>query len=234
MIKELIIVGASGMGREVFDLCHLMPQCGKEWKLRGFLDTRAELLNGLGDYPPILGSPFRHKVEPDQLFLCAVADPFYRGQISELIRSRGGRFLSLVHPGAEVSRFARLGEGCVVYGGAGVGPNVTLGDFVFLNAYASVGHDTFIGTASTIGPQNCVGGWTRIGHGVFTGSNATILPRVVLEDYCYVGAGSVVLRRVKARTKVFGNPAVPIGQVELPENWLAEQMQQQEEHGQKG
>jgi sugar O-acyltransferase (sialic acid O-acetyltransferase NeuD family) len=210
---DLIIIGACGMGREVVDLARSLPQCGREWEIRGFLDSRSDLMNGLGDWPPIIGSPFEHVVGPRERFVCAVGDASYRLRFSELLCSKGGKFVTLMHPSAMVGSNTRIGEGCILYAGAGIGPNVTLGDFVFLNSFAGVGHDSSVGDGTTVGPMTCVGGGARIGRGVYIGSNATILPQAVLEDFCFVGAGSVVLRRVKARTKVFGNPAVPIGTV---------------------
>jgi acetyltransferase-like isoleucine patch superfamily enzyme len=42
---------------------------------------------------------------------------------------------------------------------------------------------------------------------VFLGSHATILPDARVGAWAYVGAGSVVLRRVAPGAKVFGNPA---------------------------
>ena len=50
-------------------------------------------------------------------------------------------------------------------------------------------------------------GHTQIGKKVFVGGGAGTLPKAKIEDDAYIGAGSVVLKKVKAGTKVFGNPA---------------------------
>jgi serine acetyltransferase len=34
-----------------------------------------------------------------------------------------------------------------------------------------------------------------------------VIPKIVVEDDSKVGAGSVVIKRIKSRTTVFGNPA---------------------------
>jgi acetyltransferase-like isoleucine patch superfamily enzyme len=54
-------------------------------------------------------------------------------------------------------------------------------------------------------------GSANLGRRVFIGSNAAIAPHAVVEDDAYVGVGSVVLKRVAAGEKVFGNPAREIG-----------------------
>lgn len=42
---------------------------------------------------------------------------------------------------------------------------------------------------------------------VFIDSKATILPQKEIEQNSIIGAGSVVIRKVKSNTTVFGNPA---------------------------
>jgi len=45
---------------------------------------------------------------------------------------------------------------------------------------------------------------------VFMGSHASVLPGAVVGDYARVGAGSVVLRKVRPYTTVMGVPAQEI------------------------
>lgn len=210
---DLIIVGASGMGREVYDLCRRMSEYGKRWRIKGFLDSRADILKGLGEYPPILGDPDSHQVQSNELFVCAVGDSAWRLKYARSLRSRGANFFSILPP-ESCGSHAQIGEGCIFYPGSGVGPNTVVGDFVFLNSYSGVGHDSRLGDGVTIGPQVCVGGWAAIGEAATVGTHATILPHAVVGDHALVGAGSVVLKKVPPRTKVFGNPAVPIGPVD--------------------
>jgi len=219
-MQRLIIIGAGGMGREVYDLCKAMPANGRDWQLAGFLDDREEVLAGLGSLPPIISGPFEYQPRPDDYFVCAKGESNIRLPLCEYLKASGAKFISLV-PSHSLGSGTTVGEGCIFYNLAGVGPNSRVGNFVFLNAVASIGHDSVVGDGTVIGPQTCVGGRATIGRGVYIGTNATILPGAVVEDYAYVGAGSVVLRRVRTRTKVFGNPAVEIGSVEFPAPWLA-------------
>jgi acetyltransferase-like isoleucine patch superfamily enzyme len=52
-----------------------------------------------------------------------------------------------------------------------------------------------------------LGGHVILGKSVFIGSKATIIPKITIEDSSTVGAGRVVIKKVKSGTTVFGNPA---------------------------
>lgn len=54
---------------------------------------------------------------------------------------------------------------------------------------------------------------TKVRRGVSIGAGCTIGPGVELEEYCMVGMGSVVTKRVMAYQLVYGNPAAPCGYV---------------------
>ncbi len=55
-----------------------------------------------------------------------------------------------------------------------------------------------------------------IGEDVFMGAKCTLTRGAVVGDYCLVGAGSVVISEVPARTFVSGVPAKRVKDVELP------------------
>ena len=84
--------------------------------------------------------------------------------------------------------------------------NIKIGNYVIMQS-CSIGHDAVIGDYATISPYSHILGNAVISQGAFLGTNSVILPHTVVEDNAYVGAGSIVLRRVKAGTRVFGNPA---------------------------
>ena len=50
-------------------------------------------------------------------------------------------------------------------------------------------------------------GGTKIGNGIDIYTSAVINHGVVVEDMAHVGACSFVIKRVKAGTTVYGNPA---------------------------
>jgi sugar O-acyltransferase (sialic acid O-acetyltransferase NeuD family) len=209
-MKKLYIISAGDFGREVLEWALATPECGREWELAGFLDTRPDLLEGYRLPVGIVGSPSSWEVHDDHLFVCAVGDPVQKMNYAGLVQARGGRFASIVHPTAIVGHGSTIGQGCILCPHVTLTVNVTLGDFVVMNCHSSAGHDAVIGDGTTISGHCDVTGRVRIGRCVFLGSHATVLPGVVVGDNAVIGAGSVAVRKVPARTTVFGVPAVAV------------------------
>lgn len=206
-MKRLMIIGAGGFGREVLAWALDCPDCGKEWKIEGFLDANTLALEGYPCDLPILGDPATHTPTPDDLLVCAIGDPVRRLALCLRLRKAGGHFLTLIHPTAVTGPAVRIGEGSILCPGAVVTTNVTLGDFTILNVGVCVGHDVTTGDACTLSPHADLGGHSKLGEGVFLGTHADVLPGAIVGDYAKVGAGSVVLKKVEPHTTVVGVPA---------------------------
>jgi hypothetical protein len=54
--EQYAIVGARGCGRETFDSIRSISGFGSTIHVKGFLDDKADALDGMRDYPPILSS----------------------------------------------------------------------------------------------------------------------------------------------------------------------------------
>jgi acetyltransferase-like isoleucine patch superfamily enzyme len=76
--------------------------------------------------------------------------------------------------------------------------------------HCSVGHDARIGSYCQLSSYSDVTGHVQLADEVFMGSHASILPSVSVGDRAVVGAGSVVISKVKPGTTVMGVPAKPL------------------------
>ena len=74
-MKNLIIIGARGFGREYCNSLKLYENYGKEFIIKGFLDDKVEALDVFSGYPPILSSVEEYEIEEDDIFTCALGDP---------------------------------------------------------------------------------------------------------------------------------------------------------------
>ena len=55
-MKQLVIIGAGGMGRTVYDLAVESIGYGTEYTIKGFIDDNLASLEGFPNYPPMLGT----------------------------------------------------------------------------------------------------------------------------------------------------------------------------------
>ena len=211
---NLVIISAGSLGREVLVWATQCIQAGTPWRIKGFLDSRADALRGLAYDVPILASPDDYEPAADDVFLCAIGDPAAKRRYAMQMQAKGARFTRLIHPTALIGRNVEIGEGAIICPYTQLSCDLALGRHVMLGTNSSAAHDTRTGDYTQISGACQINGHATIGEGVFLGSSVTLLPKSRVEDWAYVGAGSVVLRRVKTRTKVFGNPAMPIGTVD--------------------
>ena len=205
-MPDLVIVGAGGFGREVYQWARAAFDPGSH-RIKGFLSNRPDDLAGKGIDAPLLGDPDSYAVAAGDRFLAAVGSPSVRRALVERLAARGARFETLVHPTAVVAPTARIGEGVVLCPFATVSDAVILGDFAMLNFYASAGHDARIGRYATLSPYATVNGFAALGDGVFLGSHATVTAGRMLGDGARVSANVAVHADVPARTLVYGPPA---------------------------
>ncbi len=212
-MKKLIIIGAGQFGREVADWVLQIPEPSRKWHFAGFLDSRPHILNGFFENYSIIGSPFDYMPQENEVFVCAIGDPYEKEKFIATLKSKGALFQTIIHPSAVIGSHNRIGDGCIICPGAIITNNVTIENFVTVNVLSSIGHDARIGIYSTLSSHIDVTGGANIGANVFVGSNASILPKATVGDGAFIGAGSVVLKRVAPGEKVFGNPAKRIGWV---------------------
>jgi sugar O-acyltransferase (sialic acid O-acetyltransferase NeuD family) len=209
-MKEIIIVGAGGFGRELLQWIKDINETNERWVIKGFIDDN---LKALEDYEcdyNVLGKISNWKIGENEVFACAIANPGIKEKVVKFLKRKGAKFDFVIHPKAITGSFNKIGEGIVIYPGARLTVNIRIGSFVTILS-AGIGHDVQIGDFSTISSQCNINGKVKLGEKVFMGSNSTVVPDRTIGDNVYIGAGSIVIRNIKSNTnssvKVFGNPA---------------------------
>lgn len=210
-MNHLVIIGAGGMGREVY---HLATECsgyGTQFDIKGFLDDNPNALSGFEfPYPPIISSIKDYHVDSDDVFTCSVGDVHTKVKLVEMIESQGGKFISLIHPDVQINKTARLGRGLLVFHHVHVGSEAIISNHVMLQSYAALGHDVVIGDYTRIDPKVSVVGGVKVGNRVTLHTMSVLNHKVTVGDDAVVGALSFVIRKVKQGITVFGNPAKEI------------------------
>jgi sugar O-acyltransferase (sialic acid O-acetyltransferase NeuD family) len=211
-LKPLVILGASGFGREVAWLVQEINQHTPTWNVLGFIDRNPRVLDGLEVPFPLLGDEKSFTDWNSVYAVCAIGAPEVRKQVVERLAARGVRWASLIHPTAFVGFGSTIGEGAVICRYAGVTVNAQVGRHVHINLKAGVDHDTRVGDFCTLSPFVDVAGQAVLEEGVFLGTHAAVLPKARVGAWSKIGAGSVVLRSVQPGQAVLGVPAKSVGE----------------------
>lgn len=121
---------------------------------------------------------------------------------------------SLVHPKAHVCSTARLGAGTQVLANATVASDSSIGAACIINHNASIDHECRLGEGVHVAPGATLCGCIVVECFAFIGAGAVVLPRLKIGNGSIVGAGAVVTRDVPPGVVVVGNPATILRQSE--------------------
>ncbi len=210
VMKQLIIIGAGGMGRTLYDLARESVGYGIDFEIRGFVDDNLQALDGFANYPSVVGKISDYVPQMNEIFVCSLGGVAKRKCVEQIL-AHGGEFVTLVHNTARIGTNVQLGKGNVVGAYVTIGPDVVIGDYNLIQSYTIIGHDTHIGDWNRIDTRVMTVGGVVIGDEVKVHTSAVLNHNVVVEQGATVGACSFVIRKVKAGTTVFGNPAKKIG-----------------------
>lgn len=141
------------------------------------------------------------------MFICALGSVEYKKKYVAIIQKKGGDFINLIHPSVILHKNTSLGKGLIMFAYSVISNECIVDDFVTLQAHSTVGHDCKIGNWCHINAYSFLGGYTILEDEVTLHTKATILPNLHIGKGAIVGAGSIVIKHVKAGTTVFGNPA---------------------------
>lgn len=208
-MNNLIIIGARGFGREVYDLALDCMAAGANFSIKGFLDDKKDALDGLEDYPPIITSVEDYKIQEKDVFICGLGKPEWRKYYTEKILEKGGKFISLISPRAVIRRNAHIGDGCIITHFSNISVDVVIGDHCAILS-SGIGHDAKIGRYSVLSGRVSVNGYVEIGEEAYIACGVCIAPHKKIGSRATIGIGSVVIKNVKSDTLVFGNPAKKI------------------------
>ena len=209
-MKNLIIIGASGCGRDTYELALSLPEYKKSFAVKGFLDSRSHILDGYKNYPPVISSAEDYEIQKDDIFVCAQGDSPAREKFTKIIQEKGGNFTTLISPLAIINKNAKIGSGCIICQYANIGADAVIENNVRIQAFANIGHDSHIGEYATLQCYAFTGGFSGVGKGATLCTGAKWLPHKKIGKNSLIGAGSVVIQNIEDDTHVFGVPAKPI------------------------
>lgn len=204
-MQQLVILGASGLAREV---CWYILEAHSGEVEPVFADD----VSGIDSlrfadrrYPVVDDWRFPGAAQ----FVIGVGDPRVKQVMVEKALDAGLQPApSIVHPAARICPDVRLGPGGIVAPGCIVSVGATLGDFVVLGYAVTIGHDAVLQDYVTCNPGAAISGGCRIGEGALVGARAAVREQLEIGPWSTVGMQACVVKTShEPRRVLVGVPA---------------------------
>ncbi len=207
-MKNLIIIGARKLGREVYSIARQVLRAEEqEWRIKGFLDDTPDVLDNFKYNCPIIASVEHYVPQHGDIFISALGDGKTRKYYTLMMEQKGAEFINIIHPTAIISDGVQMGYGNIIGPNVHISNDVSVGNHTLIQTNAILGHDAILSEYSTAGAFVFVGGAAKIQKGAYLATRSTILPKANVGENAIVGASSLVLKKVPENAKVFGIPA---------------------------
>ncbi|MBU1019811.1 MAG: acetyltransferase [Firmicutes bacterium] len=208
-MKDIVIIGAGGFGREVAWLIEDINNVTPTWNIIGFVDDNKEIQGSLINGYPVVGDI--DWLNNQELYVVnAIGDSIVKKKVLERLNESKNSFPVLVHPNVVISKLVNIGEGSIICAGNIITVNISIGKHVIVNIDSTIGHDAIIGDFSTILPSVNISGYVELEQCVSVGTGSAIIQGVTIGQNTVVGAGAVVVKDLPANCTAVGSPAKPI------------------------
>ena len=213
-MKDIVIVGGGGFGREVAWLIESLNKEKKEWNLLGFVDDNLEKGNLINGYE-VLGTKDFFMGNTDIYYSCAIGNSKLRKDVvNEIEEKYKVKPATLIDPSVKISKAdINIGRGCIICAGNIITVNVSIGDFNIINLSCTIGHDVKTNNFVTICPGVNLSGCCKIGEGVEIGTGTKIIQGKSIGESSIIGAGAVVVDTIPSFVTAVGIPAKVIKEI---------------------
>ena len=211
-MKDLIIFGASGFGREVAWLVERINAHTPTWNLIGFMDDNENIQGTTINGYKVIGKTCDIGKYSDAYFVVAIGASKVREKIVNNMKAVNPniKFGTIIDSSTEISALVNIGDGTIICAHSIITMNVSVGSHVIINLDCTIGHDAVLQDFVTLHPSVNISGNVNIGHAVELGTGLQVIQGKTIGNYSIVGAGAVVIDNLPAKCTAVGVPAKPI------------------------
>ena len=208
-MKDIVIIGAGGFGRETAWLIEDINNKKPEWNIVGFVDDNASIQGSKINGYEVVGD-INWLKEQELYVVSAIGDPIIKKKVIDRLEGSNNKYPVLIHPSVIYSDRVTIGEGSIICAGNIITVNIEIGKHVIVNLDCTIGHDAIIGDYSTILPSVNISGFVKIEESVSVGTGSAIIQGVNIGKNTVIGAGSVVTKDLPPNCTAVGVPTKPI------------------------
>ena len=209
-MKDIIIIGAGGVGIETTFLIEEINKVKSTWNILGIIDDNKEIHGKIINGYTILGGvsyleKYEKKEEKPEVVI-AIANYNVKKNIVSKLNNKFN-FATIIHPDVRIHKTATIGKGSIVYEGVIMTTNITIGNHVIISPKCGIGHDSIIKDYASVLWNANISGNDVIEEGVLIGSAATIIQGKTIGQGAIIGAGAVVIKDILSHTTNVGVPS---------------------------
>jgi sugar O-acyltransferase (sialic acid O-acetyltransferase NeuD family) len=206
MSPDVVIIGASGHGREVRECVRNGRDPELRDALKGYVDDDARLAkSAIGDLPLVGPSEIVGRL--GYRAVLGVGYPETKCRVLARLLDAAADWPAVIHMSAVIGDRVTMGRGALVQAGCVLTTDIRIDEFVTINIGATLSHDACVERLATISPGAHVAGKVHIEEGALIGIGASILQGIRIGAWSTVGAGAVVTNDVPPNAVVVGVPA---------------------------
>lgn len=204
MKKDILIIGASGFGREVAWLIEEL----EEWNIIGFIDDNSSIQNKIVNNYPVIGVIQNLlSFEKEMNVVIAIGNPSIRKKIYEIISSNPNiKFPNIIARDVRMSDTNNLGIGNIICTHTILTTNISIGNFNHINLSCTLGHDVVLEDYITVYPGVNISGNVTIKSLSEIGTGSKIIQGKTISDNIIIGAGGVVVKNLDNSGTYIGVP----------------------------
>ena len=212
-MKDLVIIGTGGVGRETALIVEEINKVKPEWNILGFIDDNKDLIGKeIMGYKVIGDRSYLNNFEKEIYVVIAISNYSMKEGLVKYLTNKNIKYATFIHPSVKINDTIEIGEGSIIYPGVIMTVNIKVGNHVIISPKCGIGHDTLIEDYVTLLWNVNVSGAERIRQGATLGSGSTIIQGLEIGRNSFVGAGAVVIRDVEENKTAVGVPSRYIGE----------------------
>lgn len=204
-MKDVLLLAASGLAREVLDADH-------KRRIVGILDDDPVLLGRSVGGVDVIGSIDLAAGRVEDLVLCVGRGSARRSIVGRLtnLGVSADRYTTIVDASVRVPASCSIGRGTIVLAGTILTSSVTVGDHVVLMPTVVLTHDDVVHDFATLAAGVTLGGHVTVGPAAYLGMGASVRPHSSIGVDATLGMGSVLLGHLPDNQVWAGVPAGPL------------------------
>jgi sugar O-acyltransferase (sialic acid O-acetyltransferase NeuD family) len=209
-MKDIVIYGMGGLGREVAIMIAEINAVSPQWNFIGFIDdSDPETITPSSFGKHLGGIDVLNNWPTDLCVALCFGNPGATQFVKNKITNPKVSFPNIIHPSLYIGdkQTCTIGEGNIISGSCCMSCNITIGNFNLLNGWVVIGHDTVIGDFNIIMPGSRISGKVKVGNNNLFGAMSFIKQQLTIGDGVTVGPLSALLTKPKSGCTYIGNPA---------------------------